>query len=181
VPVYAYVAGPDLFYPNYQEVRAEKLALCRGFGFIGVPNDEFPGPVPPITSDKYIYEENLKLLDMCEVVLANLSAFRGAEPDAGTVWECVYGFAKGKGVYAYYNFPTMIKATEIMYPPVTWRDVEQADGSVVSTPFDKNDARIENWGKMVNLMLTNSIYTIYGTFRDIVSKAAADYGTLEKN
>jgi nucleoside 2-deoxyribosyltransferase len=180
MPIYAYVAGPDLFYPNYQEIKAEKLALCREFGLIGIPNDEFPGPVPPISSDKYIYEENLKLLDMSDLVLANLSAFRGSEPDAGTVWECVYGFVKGKSVYAYYNFPTMIRAVEENYPPVTWKDVEQPDGSTVSTPFDRDNARIENWGKMLNLMLTNSIYTINGNFRDIVAKAAEDFGSLGK-
>ena len=175
-PIYTFLAGPDCFYPDFEEVKAQKQALCKQYGLTPLPNDEFPDVIePPVTSDKVCWM-NIKRLERCELVFANFKHFRGSEPDAGTVWEAVYAYAKGKKVYAYYDEEDMITAVDKYYGPVTWKEETTPDGKVIKKAYDKDGAFIEDWGKMVNLMMTGTFPCICGTLEDALELAAKDLG-----
>ena len=98
-----YLAGPDVFEQNAVEQGKTLKDLCRQYGFEGLfPLDNeivFDGS--PYEVAKTIREANIKLLEECDIVMANLNPFRGLEPDSGTVYEVGYAAALGKKVYAY--------------------------------------------------------------------------------
>ncbi|KAG0771625.1 hypothetical protein G6F22_016323 [Rhizopus arrhizus] len=50
---------------------------------------------------QWIYRENVALIRRADMVMANLNAFRGAEPDSGTAFEVGYAIACGKPVWGY--------------------------------------------------------------------------------
>lgn len=52
-----------------------------------------PGPAEEIAAR--IYRSNIELIESAQGLLANLVAFRGTEPDSGTVFEIGYAVAKG--------------------------------------------------------------------------------------
>lgn len=178
--ILTFLAGPDCFYPNYNEWRQKKREQCEKYGLVPLPNDEYPDEIQQPVTDHSICWGNIKRLEKCDLILANLEAFRGSEPDSGTVFECVYAYAKGKKVYAYYNYPDMVTAVEKEYGPVTWRMVKKGDGREANTPFDKEGRSIENWGRMINLMLTGTITCIHGTFEDLLEVVAKDLGLTKK-
>lgn len=175
-----FLAGPDCFYPNYKEIREAKIKLCEKYGLVVLPNDEYPDEeIKPVT-DHSICWTNIKRLEKCDLILANLEHFRGPEPDSGTVFECAYAFAQGKKVYAYYDYPDMITAVEKEYGPVTWKEVVKDDGTVVNSPKDKKGRSIENWGKGINLMLTGTITCVHGNFENLLEVVAKDLNLTKR-
>ena len=74
----------------------------------------------------------------------------------------------------------MVTAVEKFYGPVTWKEVRKDDGRVVNSPFDKDGRSIENWGKMLNLMLTSTITCVQGSFEDLMQVVAKDLGLVRK-
>ncbi|MEN8146226.1 MAG: nucleoside 2-deoxyribosyltransferase [Campylobacterota bacterium] len=98
-----YLAGPDVFEQNAIEQGKALKELCRQYGFEGMfPLDnEIVCDGTPYEVAKTIREANVKLLEECDIVMANLNPFRGLEPDSGTVYEVGYGAALGKKVFAY--------------------------------------------------------------------------------
>jgi len=98
-----YIAGPDVFERDSIEIGKRYSKLCEEYGFKGkYPLDnviDFNQEKRKIALD--IFLANQKLIDGCDIVIANLNSFRGKEADSGTVWECGYAYAKGKKVYGY--------------------------------------------------------------------------------
>ena len=97
-----YIAGPDVFEKDAQQIGKKYKELCLKYGFEGLyPLDnEIEFTTKKQTANK-IYEANIDLIKEADIVIANLNAFRGKEPDSGTVWECGYATALGKEIYAY--------------------------------------------------------------------------------
>jgi len=149
-----YLAGPDLFFPDAADRYARIKAACQSAGMVGVaPNDELDLPGAGLASDddmaRAIYGHNMRTLASCDAVLANLSAFRGAEPDSGTVFEVSYAFAIGKPVVGWTGDGwTMADRATVLRN--AYRD---ADGTL----RDKFDGgQVEDFGLPVNLMLACS-------------------------
>jgi len=101
-----YLAGPEVFLINAKEVGEQKKALCRKYGFEGV----FPIDVEVDTKAKQPREVGLcisnineVLIKSCQVVIANITPFRGPSADVGTVYEMGYAHGLGKRVFAYTN------------------------------------------------------------------------------
>jgi nucleoside 2-deoxyribosyltransferase len=105
-PKRIYLAGPEVFLRNAKEIGEEKKALCRKYGFEGV----YPIDVEVKTDGKSprefglcISEVNEGLIRSCDVVVANITPFRGPSADVGTVFEAGFAHALGKLVLAYTN------------------------------------------------------------------------------
>lgn len=105
-PQRIYLAGPEVFIANAKEVGEEKKALCRKYGFEGV----FPIDVEVKAEGKSprefglcISDVNEGLIRSCQIVIANLTPFRGPSADVGTVYELGFSHALGKLVLAYTN------------------------------------------------------------------------------
>ena len=99
-----YIAGPECFYTyGYDALAAmRKRAESLGFG-VTLPNDD---PLdlenPDLRKRADSIFENLKTIMMkTTAVVADLEAYRGAEPDAGTVYELGMAYAKGARCYGY--------------------------------------------------------------------------------
>lgn len=149
-----YIAGPDVFYPDSAERGRRMEELCRQYGHDGV----YPLDGKPMGSQvqraHHIYETNTRLIDSCDVIIANLNPFRGEEPDSGTVFEVAYGIAKGKRVYGYRTDTR----TQVERLGVT----------------DKEGNKVENFGLPLNLMVCVPIVLVAGGFEDALRRMVED-------
>ena len=144
-----YIAGPDLFFRDTWPAHCARVtALCEPLGLTPI----FPVPATPITGPgitseaeptaaRPIYESCLQTLRECDAVLANLTPFRGQEPDAGTVWEAATAKALGKPVVAYVDLRSGGRE-----PCESYRIAP--DGAWVAM----NGAVLERFGLPVNVM-----------------------------
>lgn len=149
-----YIAGPDVFYPDSAERGNRMEELCRLYGHDGVyPVDGQPQSSKQMQA-RHIYETNTRLIDSCDVILANLNPFRGEEPDSGTVFEVSYGIAKGKRVYGY--------RTD------TRPQVERLGKT------DKDGNQVEDFGLPLNLMVCVPIVLVTGGFEDALRRMVQD-------
>lgn len=101
-----YLAGPDVFRPDAIEHGQKLKDLCSKFGFEGMfPFDnEVDCELEGREAAKAIYLANKKMIEDADVVLANLTPFRGPSADPGTVWEVAYALGLGKKVVGYRDF-----------------------------------------------------------------------------
>lgn len=93
-----YLAGPDVFRPD-AIAHFQRLAdACEEFEMEALaPFDAARKAGTP----RQIFEDNMRMLRRADGVIANLAPFRGAEPDAGTVFEVGAAHALGIPVVAY--------------------------------------------------------------------------------
>lgn len=99
-----YIAGPECFYTyGYDALAAmRKRAESLGFG-VTLPNDDpldLDNPDLRKRADS-IFANLKKIMHDTTAVVADLEAYRGAEPDAGTVYELGMAYAKGARCYGY--------------------------------------------------------------------------------
>ena len=152
-----YIAGPDVFEKNSIEIGKNYVDLCEQYGFSGqYPLDNvinFNQAKHKIALD--IYLANQKLIDECDIVIANLNSFRGKEADTGTVWECGYASGKGKIVYGYMN-STRSYVEQFL-------NKKEENGLF----WDEDDRFIEDFNHPINLMVACSVIKLVeGDFED---------------
>ncbi|CAN5728661.1 nucleoside 2-deoxyribosyltransferase [soil metagenome] len=148
-----YLAGPDVFFRDSEDVFRRLLAVCGRLGLVGVPPSDGGLSAGFVGSDdalaQRIYEGNVALIRSADGVIANLVSFRGHEPDSGTAFEVGFAAALGKPVVAY-NVPGLTYAQRVSAAVACERDAsgvlrECASGTMV-----------EGLGQRLNLMLTRS-------------------------
>lgn len=141
-----YLAGPDVFLPHAIEEGKRLKALCQSYGFEGLfPMDNIiTGKTPQEIAIK-IKEANIEMICACDIVIANLSPFRGPEPDSGTVWEVGYAQALGKIVLAYSTDMRNLK------------EKTQALLDLGESAVDKTGMFIEDFGLTHNLMFAGCV------------------------
>jgi nucleoside 2-deoxyribosyltransferase len=154
-----YIAGPDVFEKNSIEIGEKLVALCKKYGYEGLyPLDnvvDFSQEKRKIAQD--IYEANVQMIDSADIVIANLSSFRGKEADTGTVWECGYAYAKGKEVYGY-----MSRKGDY----IDQFDSKRQENGIF---LDEENRFIEDFDHSINLMVAcSSVKILYGTFEDVL-------------
>lgn len=105
-PLTVYLAGPDVFLPEAVELGTRKRQICLDRGF----DARFPLDVLPNTAGLGPAEVALRIFDICvemmqecDLVIANLTPFRGVSLDVGTAVELGYMYARGKPVFGYTN------------------------------------------------------------------------------
>lgn len=168
-PKRVYLAGPEVFLSNAKEVGECKKALCRKYGFEGV----FPldveadlGGKSPKEIGLCISGVNEALIKNCDIVIANLTPFRGPSADVGTAYEIGFAHALGKKVFGYTNVAV----------PFTERSVNALNSKVIRTSDGKlRDAYgmfIEEVDLTDNLMLDGCIHA--STEGLVVEEAPAD-------
>jgi nucleoside 2-deoxyribosyltransferase len=97
-----YLAGPDVFLAAAVARGAEKKRLCEKYGFEGVfPLDAELVATTPRATGLAISAANEALIRSSELVIANMTPFRGPSADVGTAYEMGYARALGKRVLAY--------------------------------------------------------------------------------
>ncbi len=103
-----YLSGPDVFFPNAIEIGQAKKKICAQFGLEGVyPSDaDFSGLMELKTMADMGYASfrlMVELMDGCDLVIANMTPFRGPSMDVGTAVEIGYMHGCGKPVFGYTN------------------------------------------------------------------------------
>lgn len=157
-----YIAGPDVFLKNSLQDLNEKKNYCNKNGFIGMipfdANVDFTKSNENIRKD--IYEANIKMIQECDIVIANMNNFRHNEQDAGTIFEIGYGVALGKKTYIYsLDTRTVIEKTI---------EVDKDYYIEESLYYDKNDMLIEGFDAKFNIMINESAQLVHGSFEDVV-------------
>ena len=143
-----YLAGPDVFRALPLEHFKKLKTLCEKYGFIGFSpfdnENDFNGQAFSKEHSTHIFSANVGTINVCDIIVANLTPFRGACIDDGTAWEIGYGYAIGKLIYGYTNNYLIKLANQI--------DVKAHSDSLLEFPG------IESFGdNCVNLMIQESI------------------------
>ena len=103
----AYLAGPDVFLPDAVAHAGRKVALCARYGIEGRPplNDDVDHIQAMSDADAWatIYRKDIAMMDACDVIIANLTPFRGASADGGTLIEVGWFLGRGRPVFGYSN------------------------------------------------------------------------------
>lgn len=139
-----YLAGPDVFRRDARELGLAKARICAEYGFEGFfPLDssvDLSG-LSPFDSGLAIYRADIELMNRCDLIVANMTPFRGPGLDGGTAFEMGYMRAQGKPVWGYSldarDYSDRVEATE--------------------PGWDREDQQIEAFGMADNLMLVGAI------------------------
>ncbi|TWB12995.1 nucleoside 2-deoxyribosyltransferase [Nitrospirillum amazonense] len=147
----AYLAGPEVFLPDPTAAAESLRAACARFDIVGVfPMDGAVVSIPGETAADHaarIRATNLDLIRKTDLVLANVSPFRGPSADDGTAYEMGFAAALGRPVFAYTDTPASLLDRTRAHFPLTqdatgdWRDPE--------------GRMVEDFGLGANLMLVH--------------------------
>lgn len=147
-----YLAGPEVFLADRDDIAEAKKAICAEYGMIGVfPTDPAPGALPANTDWMRIYLGNEAHIHGCNALIANLTPFRGASADPGTAYELGFMRALGRPVLGYSNAAGNF----------TTRSLSHLHGAVhrrASGAWEDSDGmEVEDFGLTDNLMLDGGI------------------------
>jgi nucleoside 2-deoxyribosyltransferase len=158
-----YLAGPDVFLPNAAEIGRRKVALCKkhgAHGFFPLDNDV---DLTAEDASRQIFHGNEAMMTRCDIIIANLTPFRGPSADAGTVFELGFMAGHGKLCFGYCNDPAL-------YVDRVRRGTEvSGDNHLV----DPQGLSVENFGLADNLMKIHAL-ELYGSPLIVPREAPAD-------
>ena len=144
-----YLAGPDVFLPDAVEVGRRKTDICASHGLIGLYPLDNTVNLAAGDASLNIFRGNEAMMDAADAIIANLTPFRGAGADAGTVYELGYMAGRGKLCLGYSNDPT-IYADRVA---LTDRMTHLSDGRLV----DSQGLTVEDFGLPDNLMMMHGL------------------------
>ena len=167
-----YIAGPECFRPDGAELAKKAVELCEKYGFEGISpvlghplGDEIDFSQGKKSAAKQIFYNNIRYINNCDLIIANINNFRGWEPDGGTCFEIGYAYSQGKKLYGFMDDtrPCYEKYIgNVHWDGVFWRD--------------DNGAFFETGA--CNLMISGPAQIIEGDFEAALKKAYEDfYGT----
>lgn len=104
-PPKVYLAGPEVFFANGEELIGRKKDLAREYGFEPWESDHGAFPEDRIESGLFISAMNEDAMRACDFCIANMTPFRGISTDVGTAYEIGFMAALGKVTFGYSNDP----------------------------------------------------------------------------
>lgn len=103
----AYLAGPDVFLPNPRAHALRKIEICARHGIVGrTPLNEDLARTPDMSDEGFamaLFRKDVAMMEGCDIVIANLTPFRGASADAGTLVELGWFLGRGRPIFGYTN------------------------------------------------------------------------------
>ena len=164
-----YLAGPEVFLPEPIEVGRRKCAVAERHGFAGLyPLDaqlELAG-LTKLQQAQKISAGNEGLMRQADILVANLTPFRGVSMDSGTAFEVGFMRALQRPVFGYTNvLPDYAARARALHT----RGIPAGDG-------DRHDLEIEDFDGAENLMITAAIEASGGT---VVRTAVASGREIE--
>ena len=145
-----YLAGPEVFLPDARGLGEAKARLCGTAGYEGIfPLDaalDLTGLSKHAQAGR-IYSADVGIMRSCDLMIGNLTPFRGVSMDSGTAFEAGFMRALGKPVLGYTNTPLDYRARADLYRqnPRHWPDADRAEIAV------------EDFGLSENLMIEIAI------------------------
>jgi nucleoside 2-deoxyribosyltransferase len=100
-----YLAGPEVFRPNARAILDRKIQLTRRCGFTPIaPGDlDIEAAETKRAGGLAISSTNERLMPSADLIIANLTPFRGIAADVGTAFELGFMCARGCPAYAFSN------------------------------------------------------------------------------
>jgi nucleoside 2-deoxyribosyltransferase len=157
-----YLAGPDIFVPDAAGLVARKKAICDRYELIGVsPLD--PWPDEPADGDalpdwRRIALRNEAQIRSADLMIANLTPFRGPSADVGTVYEVAMMRTLRRPVFGYATTAVGFTRRTADFASRQGGVVAGADGSL----RDGEGLLIEQFGLFDNLMIEAGIVSSGG-------------------
>ena len=151
-----YLAGPDVFLPD-PTARGERLkAICARHRMEGVfPLDPLDGGDPEDWADlplaERIARRNEAHILGCDLLVANLTPFRGPSADVGTVFELGFMRALGRPVSGWTNVAAGFTERTLAFT-----------GRVSAAERDADGMALEAFGCVDNLMIDGAIHASGG-------------------
>jgi len=143
----AYLAGPDVFLPNAEANAAAKIAICARYGVAGrAPLNEEIAHIMTLPHDaawRAIYLKDIEMMEACDIIIANLTPFRGASADSGTLVELGWFAGRGRPAFGYSNSAV----------PFATRSAEQA----AAVPDPIPGLAVEGFSLPDNLMIPGAV------------------------
>jgi nucleoside 2-deoxyribosyltransferase len=141
----AFLAGPDVFLPNAATHAAAKIAICARYGIQGIaPLDDQSQRLPPDQAWRLIYRKDIEMMRQCDIIIiANLTPFRGASADSGTLIELGWFLGQGKPVFGYSNSAEPFHARSLAY--------------LAAIPDPIPNLTVEGFGVADNLMIPAAV------------------------
>ena len=159
-----YLAGPDVFLPDALDVGRRKVEICARHGLIGLYPLDIPVDRAVADTSLTIFKNNEALMEEAQAIIANLTPFRGAGADPGTVYELGYMAGRRKLCLGYSNDPR-VYAERVR----DFTDVNQHDGRLV----DRDGLTVEDFALADNLMMIHAL-DLHGCPLVVPRQAPAD-------
>ena len=144
-----YLAGPDVFLPDAVEIGRKKAAICARYGMRGLYPLDNAVDLSAADASLAIFKGNEAMMEAADVIIANLTPFRGPSADAGTVYELGYMAGCGKLCLAYSNDPTSYRERVARLYDVK----PSSDGRLT----DPEELTVEDFGLSDNLMMIHAL------------------------
>ena len=147
-----YIAGTDVFYPIAVEIGEAKTAICAKYGFVGVfPLDLLPTDL--FTNPRYNNAQRADIckkaciegVRSCDILVANMTPFRGTGMDVGTAAEMAAADMIHKPVYGYSTDSRTYLEKLIATGELVFKD---------ECYFDQEGQIVENLDRIDNCMVT---------------------------
>lgn len=153
-----YLAGPDVFLPDAESVLDHKKEICARYGLIGVSpldNDTDGAGMTLSAWAMQISQGNEDTMDACDLVIANMTPFRGPSMDVGTAFEMGYMRACKKPVFGYSNDPApYVDRVSLFFGEAPGLALRRApDGRTI----DPRGLTVEAFGLTDNLMMIGAV------------------------
>ena len=151
----AYLAGPEVFLRNAVAIGAEKKRICAAHGIEGLFPLDMPIPEKAVGPARAaaIYRACLDLLDTADLVIANMTPFRGPGMDGGTAFEMGYAAHLGIPVFGYSNCSADLLARVRRAGPVRTTIV-----GGTACHEDEAGLSVEDFGLADNLMMVGAVH-----------------------
>lgn len=138
-----YLAGPDVFLPGAVAHGQRKIDVCARHGLHGrAPlNEDVPALATLADAEAWwtIYRKDIAMMEGCDAIIANLTPFRGASADSGTLVEVGWFLGRGRPVFGYSNTATPFDA--------------RSRAQVLAVPDPMPGLAVEAFGLSDNLMI----------------------------
>ena len=166
-----YLAGPEVFLPDALAVGRAKVDMARAAGFEGLfPLDQqldLRG-LPRIEQARRISLANEALMRSADLLIANLTPFRGVSMDSGTAFEVGFMRALGRPVLGYTNVGGDYRQRAEAFRA---RHIPPGDS-------DRPDIEIEDFGMAENLMIAVAILESGGSIVEGHAPAGSEMADL---
>lgn len=158
----AYVAGPHVFFPKDEQEEfyntVEQLSEKYGFEAL-VPKDDQVVAESKAKLAMLIYHKNIQMIKEADLVIADITSFRGVSADAGTIYEIGYARALNKPV-------VMWTADSFKGKPIEYKE---RCGMFIYGVDD--ECSVENFGLVDNLMITRPFDLVHCSVEDAFAAA----------
>jgi nucleoside 2-deoxyribosyltransferase len=144
-----YLAGPDVFLPDALAIGQRKQAICERHGVTGLYPLDNKVDLTAADASLQIFKANEAMMDDADAIIANLTPFRGAGADPGTVYELGYMAGRGRLCLAYCNDPEIYAERVARFTTVT----SASDKRLI----DREGLTVEDFGLPDNLMMIHAL------------------------